>query len=414
MSFQEMKNKAVGRITAGELSKKLVDGLLDSSNAAIDAKLNPAKAEITSAYQEADAALGESIDGVEAKANAARDDLAAHKSAYEQKVQQLTQKDEQLEGEINKLKQTVSGKNNANKVFDLMEEFTAYAEGSVDSLIPGDIAYVLEVKRAYIYNPEQDGPTLFVDDTPPEGWIFLDEITSDVDLAGLRQEIETAKQAAIQHSNQKDTETLAAAKQHTNTEFGKVDGKIDAKLNPVAAKVTALETKVDVAKVSEAIEEAVAPVRTKANANEAAITKLNANAETNGSVDFKIKQAKTALEGQISGLGGRIGTLEGEMDAAQASILEHAEQIAELTAKKYILTRKQELLDTVSGQTEYELTTSVPENCIIDVFVNSVRLIEGPEKDYEIAGQTLTLKAARAEGGVIQVLFTFNANGPVE
>lgn len=438
MTFQELKALAFGRITVEELSQGLVQKLGDVSIAEATKLVEAAKTSLTEAMEQGDQALSarikliedsiasgdlhtalEEIKGrlttLEAKdkalqgeVDAVEADLAGHKEAYNAKVQALEAKDQTLTQEIEKLKSTVSGKNNDTQVFADMEAFKAYdtEQKEAGTLKKGDMAYVVSVKRSYIYNPGSVVMTI-EDPTPPEGWIFFDQITSDLDLSEYAKKTEV--EAVRGEFAAADAQTLNSAKAYTDEKIGEVN----TAAGELSAKVTALEGKVDVAKVSEAINAAVNPVSQKANANEAAITILNGNAETEGSVDYKIKQAKDAIDQAAATLAGRVGTLEGDVTKAKADILDHAGKIAALEASRFVLTRKQELIDTVPDQTEYTLTSeNVPENAIVDVFVNSVRLVEGEDKDYTLVGKVLTLKKARAAGGVIQVLFTFTTNAP--
>lgn len=426
MTFELLKGLALGSITVEELSQELIQKLGDVSKAEANALVEAAKLVLEQAIKDGDDALDarvklieqsigegdikqaiEDLQGevanlkledtrIEGLVTTLEEKVDGHISAYTTKVGELVQKDEALQGEIDALKATVGGKNNATQVFATMEEFEAYAAEKQESLIKGDMAYVISVKKSYIYNPGVVAVAL-ESPNPPEGWMFFDEISTELDLADY------AKKAEV-------TEELAkkAEKVHTH-EMNEVNGLNDAlagkadaghvhEISEVTGLTEALEAKLEAADLT--------VLEGKVDANEAAITKLNANEETEGSVDYKIKQVKDALDAVDAGL-------RTDLTQAQEDILANAAEIAKLTAKEFILTRKQELVDVVDSQTEYVLTgAGVSENFIADVFVNSVRLVEGVDKDYTLVGKTLTLNKARSAGSVIQVLFTFISNAP--
>lgn len=369
MTFEELKGLAFGRITVEELSQSLVQKLGDITKAEATTIAEGIKTTLETAMAQGDAALdariqaietslasGEiygqiqgiksNITAVEARVTSVegqagtlsttvsnlKGEVSANKSYADGRFTEFTHRTSALESDVAKLKSTVSGKNNPTQVFATMEEFNAYHTENKDSLLKGDMAFVVSVKKSYIYNPAVE-VALLDDPTPPEGWMFFDEITNELDLADYAK-------------------------------------------------------KVDLVPIQEAI------------------TKLNADQDTEGSVDYKIKQVKDALEAVDAGL-------RTDVDQAKQDILANAAAIAEVTARGFILSRKQELVDAVAEQTVYELAgAGVSENFIADVFVNSVRLIEGEDKDYTLVGKTLTLKKARSAGSVIQVLFTFLANAP--
>lgn len=331
MTFETLKELAFGRITISELSQELVKDLGNVSKNEATAIAEAIKISLEATISQGDSALDERIQEIEnsIKSGAIKNVIDAV-STIQGQVKDLQNEDTRLAEEIEKLKSTVSGKNNPTQVFDTMEEFNEYNTRNQENLIKGDMVYVISVKKSYIYNPDLEIMVLELP-TPPEGWMFFDEISSDLDLSDLKDSIEK---------------------------------------------------------------------------NKTDITTLNGDENVEGSVAFKIKQVKDALDAVDVGL-------RTDVDQAKKDILANAAAIAEVAARKFILTRKQELIDAIDQQTVYELTgTGVSENFIVDVFVNSVRLVEGEDKDYTLAGKTLTLKKARSAGSVIQVLFTFVSNAP--
>ena len=101
---------------------------------------------------------------------------------------------------------------------------------------------------------------------------------------------------------------------------GSVDYKIaQAKNDFIDAQIEPLINELDT--VSDVADQAAADILV-----------LNGDAQTEGSVDYKIAQAKEELSGDVSALEERVATLEGEMDTAQADITTNAENIAALAA----------------------------------------------------------------------------------
>lgn len=130
----------------------------------------------------------------------------------------------------------------------------------------------------------------------------------------------------------------------TNSATTSVSGTtitVNVKLDPTGNAITVGENglKVDLSAycTTAAMNTAVSAVqddldaeKTKIAANTSAIAVLNGNDSTEGSVDYKVKAAKNALDGEVTALKGRVGALETDNTTNKASIAENTANIAAL------------------------------------------------------------------------------------
>ena len=165
--------------------------------------------------------VGEIESSVEAEVSRATGEEAAIRG-------ELAQAKGDLQGEINNLKSAISDKNSNTLVYSTMDEFN----GVVTSLDPkvGDLVFVLDVKKAFIYKGED--AIALLDLVVPAGWVLFDEISTDVDLVDYLAKAEAeatyrAKADAIVEGD------LDSALQ------GKINGKAD--LTHVTSEVTRIE-----------------------------------------------------------------------------------------------------------------------------------------------------------------------------
>ena len=143
-----------------------------------------------------------------------------------------------------------------------------------------------------------------------------------------------ANKTAIDAINNTETGILKTAKDYADAQDGTlhttITGEIaTAKTEAIAdaaSKDEALHTAIskeidsDVKVVSDALAEEVKTARAAEKANKDAITKLNGNAQTEGSVDYKIAQSNKTAEGVTNALDGRITAAEGDIDTLQATV----------------------------------------------------------------------------------------------
>lgn len=168
-----------------------------------------------------------------------------------------------------------------------------------------------------------------------------------------------ANKTAIDAINNTETGILKTAKDYADTQDGTLHTTITGEIATAkseaiadaASKDEALHTAIskeidgDVKVVSDALAEEVKTARAAEKANKDAITKLNGNAQTEGSVDYKIAQSNKTAEGVTNALDGRITAAEGDIDTLQATVnkLDGAVD-AEGSIKKQIADAKADLV----------------------------------------------------------------------
>ena len=118
-----------------------------------------------------------------------------------------------------------------------------------------------------------------------------------------------------------------------------VNVKLDPEGNAIVAGENGLKVDLSAYCTTQAMNTAVSGVQTALDAaeediaeNTAALAILNGNESTDGSVDYKVKAARDALNSQISGLTGRVSTLETDNTQNKADIQTNEENIAALAA----------------------------------------------------------------------------------
>lgn len=143
-----------------------------------------------------------------------------------------------------------------------------------------------------------------------------------------------ANKTAIDAINNTETGILKTAKDYADTQDGTLHTTITGEIATAkseaiadaASKDEALHTAIskeidgDVKIVSDALAEEVKTARAAEKANKDAITKLNGNAQTEGSVDYKIAQSNKTAEGVTNALDSRITAAEGDIDTLQATV----------------------------------------------------------------------------------------------
>ena len=162
--------------------------------------------------------------------------LAARVTANEGAISTLNSKMGVAQTDISNLKNAVANKNNNTIVVNTITDIT---KNNPNPKV-GDMAYVIDIKKAYIYkgvNAIADSKVLPV---PPAGWMLFDEITTQLDLADYLKKV--------------DADNKYRAK---SVKIAEVDLATDV--------VNKINGKASVGYVDSTVENAVAPVRTKAN-----------------------------------------------------------------------------------------------------------------------------------------------------
>lgn len=143
-----------------------------------------------------------------------------------------------------------------------------------------------------------------------------------------------ANKTAIDAINNTETGILKTAKDYADTQDGALHTTITGEISTAkseaiadaASKDKALHTAIskeiddDVKVVSDALAEEVKTARAAEKENKDAITKLNGNAETEGSVDYKIAQYNKTAEGVTGALTNRVTAAEKDIDTLQATV----------------------------------------------------------------------------------------------
>ena len=107
-------------------------------------------------------------------------------------VADLRGEDARLASEIQNIKDVIAGQGSDTKVFATMDEFL------VADLSPkvGDLAFIIQNKRSYIYKGA-DAPMSLDLPTPPAGWVLFDEISTEIDLVDYAKKAEVEALIAV-------------------------------------------------------------------------------------------------------------------------------------------------------------------------------------------------------------------------
>lgn len=195
---------------------------------------------------------------------------------------ELAQAKGELQGEINNLKSAISDKNSNTSVFSTMDEFL----GASLSPKVGDLAFVVDVKKAFIYKGAEASVALELP-IPPAGWILFDEISTEVDLVNYLTKVEAAStyRAKADKIVEGDLDSALQGKingkadlVHVASEISRVEGLVDAVEATVAEIPGQITSAVEGAKVE--LNSAISAVDAKANANELAVNALKERVST--------------------------------------------------------------------------------------------------------------------------------------
>lgn len=229
---------------------------------------------------------------------------AARAGGQEEAIRnELASNKAELERKINEVKAAISDKNSNTSVFSTMDEFL----GASLSPKVGDLAFVVEVKKAFIYKGAEASVALELP-TPPAGWILFDEISTEVDLVNYLTKVEAAStyRAKADKIVEGDLDSALQGKingkadlTHVASEISRVEGLVDAVEATVAeipgqitsavegakvelnSAISAVDTKVDAnTGLINALTPRVGTVETKANANELAVNALKERVST--------------------------------------------------------------------------------------------------------------------------------------
>lgn len=130
---------------------------------------------------------------------------------------------------IVQIKKDIEGKNSRTQVYDTMQNFIDAAEG----LNPkkGDLVFVLENKKAYIYRNEDAVAAALEELRAPDGWELFDDISTEADLTGY------AKDEEVQGKVEDLTSKIEGETKRAQGEEVRISGEI-SKANSGVVKET--------------------------------------------------------------------------------------------------------------------------------------------------------------------------------
>lgn len=224
-----------------------------------------------------------------------------------------------------------------------------------------------------------------------------------------------ANKTAIDAINNTKTGILKTAKDYADTQDGTlhttITGEIaTAKTEAIAdaaSKDEALHTAIskeidgDVKVVSDALAEEVKTARAAEKANKDAIAILNGDAQTEGSVDYKIAQSKSTEKDITDALDGRITAAEGDIDTLQATVnkLDGAVD-AEGSIKKQIADAKADLVaadaQVLKDAKQYASDEDAKINAVIGVKTVGEQAATGLCKDIADNAAAIAAEKKRA------------------
>ena len=202
-----------------------LEGSLGSSSSELSGKIEELQGVVNSNKSETDAAL-EVVNG-RLTAVTSRVDV------LEGNVSDLRDADAQLATEIQNIKNHIAGQGSDTKVFANMDEFIGA------NLMPkvGDMAYVLDIKKAFIYRGA-DAPAVLDVANVPAGWVIFDEISTEIDLVDYakKSEVEEAV-STLEGKITAEQGRAEAAEKALADSIASVQGNVDTH----GERITALE-----------------------------------------------------------------------------------------------------------------------------------------------------------------------------
>lgn len=150
-------------------------------------------------------------------------------SDLENTVEVLTTEDTRLAEEIQKVKDVLANKGSDTLVFATHDEFVNA------TLTPkiGDLAFVIESKRAYIYQGEQ-------------GWILFDEISTEVDLVDYIKKAEVVESLSILNDKvAAETERASSVEAALQANIDDLSNVVDGNVKNIGSLEAVVDTHTD-------------------------------------------------------------------------------------------------------------------------------------------------------------------------
>lgn len=307
----------------------------------------------------------ETIVGAEGKISAALTEAKEHTNTeigkvntkigeVETSVTNLTSRVGVNETDIANLKDAIGNKNSNTIVVNTVDDIK---KNNANPKV-GDIAFVLDIKKSFIFKgvAEAEPSQVEMHGLPeaPAGWIYFDEISSELDLVdylkkneaeGIYRKLDVkiaendlAAELATKINNKADTTTvnnaldLKAEKSELNAAKDELSGKIDGVTEKLTATKTALEDAIKLKADTTALTTAVDNINTELN-KKATKEELNgAKSDLEGkisAVDTKVQKVASDLSAEVTERKDEIKRVEGLVTTLEEKIDEKNEDIVE-------------------------------------------------------------------------------------
>lgn len=208
-------------------------------------------------------------------------------------IEKVNTKVETNKVDIDNLKNAISNKNNNTVVVNTIDEIV------VENPNPkaGDIAYVISLKKAYIYKGETKELPLELP-TPPIGWVLFDEISTELDLVNY------------------------LTKAEASTTYRKLDVKI-AK-NDLA---TGLTSEIDAKATKEELTTALTGKATETFVNEKVEAVKTELSKKITEVEGKVSKEVTDRTNEITRVDGRVDTVASDLTTKNNALVAETERL---------------------------------------------------------------------------------------
>ena len=202
-----------------------LEGSLGASSSELTGKIEALEGVVASNKSETDAA----IEVVNGRLTA----VTSRVDVLEGNVSDLREADEKLATEIQNIKNHVAGQGSDTKVFANMDEFIGA------NLTPkvGDMVFILDIKKAFIYRGA-DAPAVLDVANVPAGWVIFDEISTEIDLVDFAKKAEVEGHVAtLEGKITAEQGRAEAAEKALADSIASVQGNVDTH----GERITALE-----------------------------------------------------------------------------------------------------------------------------------------------------------------------------
>lgn len=305
------------RVETLEDEVALVDGkianALQSAKDYTDAEIATA----TDAFKAADEVV---LTEAKEYADAHKEVLEGSISALDGKVDAAVERISANETEIQNIKDALGNKNSNTLVVDSMAEFESIVGAPDYDAKVGDLVFVIDVKKTFIFKGKS--ASTLNDASLPEGWVYFDEITTEVDLVDYLKKDEAAATYRRLDTAIEESDLAADLAQKINDKADKsyVDDELAKKLDSA-----------DVDGIIKPLEDGIA-------ANEEAIAQ-------------EVEDRKSEIE-RVEGL---ISDISGDLTDGTSSLMEEIIKLQNRLTKSMTVVGTVEPTDTETGHVWLEV-----------------------------------------------------------